>query len=125
MLAWSISAAVATLRLVNSQTTDTVCKTGNEGLSNSLGQSPCLMVAYMMGACQPDGNWDIQALPDITFMYRGITAEEANVCTCSSIAYMLSRRGYMEFGEVWIQNCSPQDVNNGSWTRLTSIKPIG
>ena len=35
-------------------------------------------------------DWDIQALPDITFQYRGPTAEEANVCTCSSVAYMLS-----------------------------------
>ncbi|TBU35988.1 hypothetical protein BD311DRAFT_773018 [Dichomitus squalens] len=121
MLAWSILAAVATLRLVDSQTTDAACKTGNEGRFNSLGQSPCLMAAYMMGACQPDGNWDIQALADITFMYRGPMAEEANVCTCSSIAYMLSSA----FGEVWIQNCSPQDVNKGSWTRLTSIKPLG
>ena len=73
MLTWSIVVALATLRLVSSQTTNAVCKSGNEGVSspcylqpatltvsfqlfNSLGQSPCLMAAYIMGACQPDGS---------------------------------------------------------------------
>ena len=70
------------------------------------------MAAYILGACEPDGSeyyrclgsihqleshyahrrlgWNVQALPDVTFQYRGPTTEQANACSCSSVAYALS-----------------------------------
>ncbi|KAI0748113.1 hypothetical protein C8Q80DRAFT_1270557 [Daedaleopsis nitida] len=100
---------------VRGQTTNAQCKSGNEW-------SPCLMAAYIMGSCEPDGNWDLQALPDVAFQYRGPTADEANECTCSSVAYALSSAcgfcqgaGWPEWSATWTKNCPPELVHNGSF----------
>ncbi|KAL1947886.1 hypothetical protein VTO73DRAFT_13610 [Trametes versicolor] len=88
---------------------------------NSLGQSPCIMAAYIQGACQPDGKFMVHALPDAAFNYPGPTADTANVCTCSSIAYALfiwhckptynPPRRWSQ----WTKNCQAGDIHNGSF----------
>ncbi|RDX56783.1 hypothetical protein OH76DRAFT_1414254 [Lentinus brumalis] len=105
------------------QTTNAPCKnvTDTQWSFNSLGQSPCLMGAYMMGACQPGGSYDVQGLPDVNFRYNGPTADQATICSCSSISYsLMSACGFCQGAgwpewSAWTTNCSSELVHNGSY----------
>ncbi|KAI0374881.1 hypothetical protein BV20DRAFT_986825 [Pilatotrama ljubarskyi] len=109
--------------VMSGQSTNAECR-NNSGTAwwfNSLGQSPCLMAAYMQGACQPDGSAMVQALPDATFNYNGPSTETTDVCMCSSIAYALfsacgfcQGSGWPEWSQ-WTQYCNAQDVHNGRY----------
>ena len=69
-------------------------------------QSPCLVAAYLMGACQPDGRklrykcrltsnqvrhveWMVDNLPELNLTYAGPAADQADLCTCSSVSYSM------------------------------------
>ncbi|KAI0362086.1 hypothetical protein OH77DRAFT_1416292 [Trametes cingulata] len=110
---------------VRGQTTNAECKNNSDTSwsFNSLGQTPCLMAAYIQGACQPDGKVMVQALPDAAFEYNGPAADAADACMCSSIAYALfsacgfcQGSGWPEWSQ-WTQHCNAQDVHNGSFPR--------
>ncbi|RPD66125.1 hypothetical protein L227DRAFT_597437 [Lentinus tigrinus ALCF2SS1-6] len=122
-LCLSFPATVAFTVRTYAQTTNAPCKNGSDynWSYNSLGQSPCLIGAYMMGACQPGGSYDVQALPDVSFWYNGPAADQATLCSCSSISYsLLSACGFCQGAgwpewSLWTQNCPSQLVSNGSY----------
>ncbi|KAI0721101.1 hypothetical protein C8T65DRAFT_715740 [Cerioporus squamosus] len=135
MYSWLLlPATVGLAARMHAQTTNAQCKNGSDysWSFNSLGQSPCLMGAYMMGACQPGGSYDVQGIPDVSFRYNGPTADQATLCSCSSISYsLMSACGFCQGAgwpewSAWTQNCSSQLVNNGrgSWHRLSQATTL-
>ncbi|KAG8904213.1 hypothetical protein FRB99_002077 [Tulasnella sp. 403] len=64
-------------------TTQVVCGTQFSWMTNTLGQSPCLVAAYLEGAY-----WNIPALPSGN-SYNGPNANQTNACSCSSVVYNL------------------------------------
>ncbi|KAH9854221.1 hypothetical protein C2E23DRAFT_88156 [Lenzites betulinus] len=123
MTRWSVAIIGTVFSYVVAQSTNAPCKNNSDTIwsYNSIGQTPCLMAAYIQGACQPDGKWVVQALPDVSFRYNGPDSSAANECTCSSIAYALSSAcgfcqgaGWPEWSQ-WTANCAASDVHNGSY----------
>jgi len=104
------------------QTSDAVCLSQFGWTTNSLGQSPCLVNSYVDGACFPDVDWTTKKIPDLTQTYLGPTADTANSCTCSSVAFtLLSACAYCQDAELntwssYIENCSTSDVSNGDYS---------
>ncbi|KAI9571583.1 hypothetical protein HD554DRAFT_2302235 [Boletus coccyginus] len=54
-------------------------------MSNSKGQNPCVVSAYLEGACN-DGQFTVAPLPTSAH-YAGPHADESNQCQCSSVTY--------------------------------------
>ncbi|KAK2459786.1 hypothetical protein APHAL10511_008218 [Amanita phalloides] len=73
--------------LTRSVITQAVCSSQYSWMSNSDGQSPCLVAAQLSGACAT-GNWDVPALPS-GLHYTPPNSTTANYCTCSWAVYNL------------------------------------
>ncbi|KAI9571571.1 hypothetical protein HD554DRAFT_1789594 [Boletus coccyginus] len=94
-------------------------------MSNSKGQNPCVVSAYLEGACN-DGQYTIKPLP-VGYYYPGPYADEANQCECSSVTYntisacgLCQNRTILSWS-VWNTNCTtiypgvfPLDVPTGT-----------
>ncbi|KAJ7271977.1 hypothetical protein B0H12DRAFT_673294 [Mycena haematopus] len=68
--------------------TNATCSPSFAWASNSLGQSPCLVAAYLGSVCD-DGLFLVPALNNSLDFYQGPTVAQANACGCSSVFYSL------------------------------------
>ncbi|KAJ7172289.1 hypothetical protein C8R46DRAFT_143001 [Mycena filopes] len=68
--------------------TNATCSSSFAWASNSLGQSPCLVAAYLGSVCN-DGLFMVPALLNELSFYQGPTVAQANRCACSSVFYSL------------------------------------
>ncbi|PAV24055.1 hypothetical protein PNOK_0112300 [Pyrrhoderma noxium] len=66
-------------------TSNATCLSSWSGLYNSKGQSPCLVAAYLAGACT-GGEYDVNAL-NAGEHYIGPSSSTATNCLCSSVLY--------------------------------------
>ncbi|KIJ16760.1 hypothetical protein PAXINDRAFT_168244 [Paxillus involutus ATCC 200175] len=130
-LRWSSLAILATglfsigpTRVV-AQTSDAVCLSSFNWMDNSKGQNPCLITAYLQGACN-GGQFQVDALPSGSF-YVGPTAAEQNPCQCSTVTYatisacaLCQNQTYTSWSS-WDFNCTtvyplvfPVDIPSGT-----------
>jgi len=90
--------------------TNATCLASFGWANNSLGQSPCLVAAYLQGACD-SGTFFIPALPNGTH-YLGPTLENSNPCQCSTVLYSVVSACAACQGQsydtwsAWSTNCS-------------------
>ncbi|KAH8107849.1 hypothetical protein BXZ70DRAFT_912976 [Cristinia sonorae] len=103
---------------VAAQETDAVCKEQFSWMRNSLGQNPCLVEAFVEGACHEDGDWSIPAAQGSSSIYPGPSKQSANKCSCSSVAFsLLSACAFCQGASLntwsnFIMNCSADDITN-------------
>ncbi|KAI9571580.1 hypothetical protein HD554DRAFT_2168849 [Boletus coccyginus] len=94
------------------QTSTAVCLSSFNWMTNSKGQNPCVVSAYLEGACS-DGQYTIDPLPT-GYYYPGPYADEGNQleCECSSVTYnTMSACGLCQNStiigwSVWNTNCT-------------------
>ncbi|KDQ10211.1 hypothetical protein BOTBODRAFT_36486 [Botryobasidium botryosum FD-172 SS1] len=72
---------------VVAQTTSVVCSNTFAWMSNSRGQNPCLIAAYLLGQCN-SGQWAVNPITDGS-PYNSPNATTASSCQCSSVTYNL------------------------------------
>ncbi|KAF9218335.1 hypothetical protein BS17DRAFT_87075 [Gyrodon lividus] len=130
-LRWSSLAILTTALLsigpapVVAQSSDVVCLSSYNWMDNSRGQNPCLVAAYLQGACN-SGQFTVDTLPSGTH-YIGPTADEQNPCQCSTVTYAtISACGVCQNRTIigwssWDFNCStvypsifPVDIPSGT-----------
>ncbi|KAG9318849.1 hypothetical protein JVU11DRAFT_954 [Chiua virens] len=115
-LRWSALAILAAALLpagplaVVAQTTTAVCLSSFNWMDNSKTQNPCLVAAFLQGACN-GGEFTVDALP-LNTHYIGPSAGESNACQCSSVTYnTISACGLCQNRTIigwsaWNTNCS-------------------
>ncbi|KAJ7444913.1 hypothetical protein FB451DRAFT_74230 [Mycena latifolia] len=74
--------------ITTGQNTNATCSSSFQWSYNSLGQSPCLVAAYLGSVCD-DGLFMVPALANDLSFYQGPTVAQANPCGCSSVFYSL------------------------------------
>lgn len=90
--------------------TNATCNTRYTWMNNALGQSPCLVSAYLADACN-DGSWTIPALHDDYLSYSAPAGELVTPCQCNTVFYNLIQAcstcqlGVIDQWQYWIQNC--------------------
>ncbi|KAN0076910.1 hypothetical protein V8E55_010765 [Tylopilus felleus] len=88
---WSSLAILATGLLsvgpvgVLAQSSPATCLSSFSWMDNSKNQNPCVVAAYLQGACN-GGEFTIPALPPNTH-YTGPYADQQNQCQCSSVTF--------------------------------------
>ncbi|KAF8427665.1 hypothetical protein L210DRAFT_994990 [Boletus edulis BED1] len=93
------------------QFTNAICLSSFDWMTNSKGQNPCLVSAYLVGACVA-GGCIVDALHHPHDRYLGPTADEQNPCQCSSVTYnttsacALCQNGTVVNWSRWSLNCS-------------------
>ncbi|KAF9246138.1 hypothetical protein BU15DRAFT_70254 [Melanogaster broomeanus] len=116
--------SVGPVRVV-AQTSDVVCLSSFDWMDNSKSQNPCLVAAYLQGACN-GGQFSVDALP-VSTHYIGPTASEQNGCQCSTVTYAtISACGVCQNRTIiswssWDYNCTsvypsifPMDIPSGT-----------
>ncbi|KAG8856783.1 hypothetical protein FRB96_006287 [Tulasnella sp. 330] len=96
------------------------CGSDFEWMFNAQGQSPCLIAAYLQGACFDDDSWTINALgPGESYMPPDIGS--INACQCNTVTYnALSACAacqdsyWVDFKE-WIGSCPAGSVLVGKY----------
>ncbi|KAG9039682.1 hypothetical protein FS837_000935 [Tulasnella sp. UAMH 9824] len=78
--------------------TAAVCEGSFGWMNNSRSQSPCLVAAYLAGACR---NWYIPALQPGNW-YDGPNENQTNLCLCSSVVYNAVSACAACQGDSWI-----------------------
>jgi len=68
--------------------TNATCSSSFAWADNSLGQSPCLVAAYLGSVCD-EGLFRVPALANDMSFYQGPTVAQVNACACSSVFYSL------------------------------------
>lgn len=102
--------AVAVVHVSAQVFTNATCLPTFSWMSNSKGQSPCLVGAYLQAACN-NGNWLVVNLPFGTH-YIGPTQAEINPCQCSTVTYSLMsacglcQKREAESWSAWSYNCT-------------------
>ncbi|KAI6005670.1 hypothetical protein EDD15DRAFT_661020 [Pisolithus albus] len=129
-LGWSSLAILATgllsmrpLRAAAQQTTAS-CLSQFSWMDNSKNQNPCLIAAYVQGACS-GGQFTVDPLA-VNTHYVGPYVDEANACECNTVTYSLvsacaicQNRTYIAWSS-WATNCStvytgyPENVPSGT-----------
>ncbi|KAI0696729.1 hypothetical protein BC835DRAFT_1414122 [Cytidiella melzeri] len=75
-------------KFVAAQRTEAVCLAGYDWMTNSKGQSPCLVAAFLDSVCNADpASADIEALT--TGQHYVLPTTAANDCYCNTVAYSL------------------------------------
>ncbi|KIM86564.1 hypothetical protein PILCRDRAFT_4486 [Piloderma croceum F 1598] len=69
-------------------TTNAICQPSYSWMSNSLGQNPCLVTAYVEGVCN-NGQWNVPKLPLGEVYLPPNAAQSTNPCLCSTVSYSL------------------------------------
>ncbi|KAK7685288.1 hypothetical protein QCA50_011651 [Cerrena zonata] len=121
LLNLSLSFLFLFLPLVHSQGTNATCLSSFEWTTNSWGQNPCLVGAYLLASCQSNGDWFIPSLNNLSTGYPGPNRQAANSCGCSSVTYsLLSACSYCQNGQIntwssYISKCYEDDVRNGDF----------
>ncbi|EGN95741.1 hypothetical protein SERLA73DRAFT_186929 [Serpula lacrymans var. lacrymans S7.3] len=113
------------VRKTSAQSSNVVCIPSFDWASNSRGQNPCLVAAYLQAACN-DGQFTVNALPNGTH-YIGPDPTDVNQCQCSTVTYsMLSACGACQNStwiswSSWSTNCTtifpqsfPTDIPSGT-----------
>ncbi|KAK0210848.1 hypothetical protein DFS33DRAFT_332507 [Desarmillaria ectypa] len=101
--------------LVRGQTTNATCVSSYGWANNTLGQSPCLVAAYLQTACL-NTTFIVPALPEGTH-YTGPSTAQADLCKCNTVTYSLISAC------ADCQNC--QYLNWGNWTANCAVVAIG
>ncbi|KLO08169.1 hypothetical protein SCHPADRAFT_944661 [Schizopora paradoxa] len=95
-------------------------------MSNSKGQDPCLVSAWLLSQCA-SGSWFIPKLPNASFLYGfgGSGSGDPNVCACSWAVYnTLQACAFcqgIEFGLsiiTWVEyndSCKADQITEGPW----------
>jgi len=112
------SAVVSQVALVRAQAegiTNATCLPAFSWMTNSKGQIPCLVSAYLSSDCY-GGPWSVNALPPGSKgPYQVPAASTANQCRCNTVAYDLisacsvCQGGIASTWSEWTQNC-PQNI---------------
>jgi len=68
--------------------TNATCSKSTEWTFNDLGQSPCLVAAFVGGVCF-DGDFSVFALKGPTDKYAILTGNGINTCECNAVFYNL------------------------------------
>ncbi|KAH8107008.1 hypothetical protein BXZ70DRAFT_268063 [Cristinia sonorae] len=107
------------------QSTNATCHERFPWLINVRNQSPCLVAAYLMGACEPDGQWQVSAIEDKNLTYVGPSLSNANICTCSSVTYSLvaacayCQEARLPSFDGFTASCPAAVVKNGTYDHST------
>ncbi|KDQ17218.1 hypothetical protein BOTBODRAFT_600683 [Botryobasidium botryosum FD-172 SS1] len=108
----------STSLLVNAQaTSNATCIPQYSWMLNSLGQTPCLVSAYVSGVCDA-GTWNVPALTSTLYPYNSPSGSGVNDCRCNTVEYQLiSACTVCQGGTApstwasWVQNCPATEVN--------------
>jgi hypothetical protein len=98
------------LPVAKAQLSDVTCLPVFSWMNNARGQNPCLVAAYLQGACT-GGGFSVNQLPVGTY-YGGPNLDEVNGCQCSTVTYsMVSACGVcqnrsIEAWSMWNTNCT-------------------
>ncbi|KIM62175.1 hypothetical protein SCLCIDRAFT_120442 [Scleroderma citrinum Foug A] len=109
----------------SAQQSTVVCLSDFAWMNNSIGQDPCLVAAFVLGACT-GGQFLVPSL-DSGFTYGGPFISMATPCECNTITYNLmaacsicQNRAYITWSS-WSTNCSmtypgvyPEDIPSGT-----------
>ncbi|KIO30687.1 hypothetical protein M407DRAFT_20217 [Tulasnella calospora MUT 4182] len=95
------------------------CDSSMAWMSNSMGQSPCMVYAYLSSVCSPDKYWGVDpAQPPLgNFTYAPPHGTTANVCQCNTVAYNLMEAcSFCQGAQIgdwksWTTNCLPSDIS--------------
>ncbi|RPD69423.1 hypothetical protein L226DRAFT_575588 [Lentinus tigrinus ALCF2SS1-7] len=83
----AFAALVVQSSLVGSQNTTAICEPGFEWMFNSMGQSPCLVTAWLWSPCYALSQ-DIVSKLDSGFVYQGpVSPSSSNKCLCNTVTY--------------------------------------
>ncbi|KIO22341.1 hypothetical protein M407DRAFT_28136 [Tulasnella calospora MUT 4182] len=107
--------------------TNATCGTQYHWMNNALGQSPCLVAAYLSDVCAA-GSWTIPALPSAGDSYSAPDGDLVCPCQCSTVVYNLMQAcadcqgGVTRQWQYWIQYCPeayisqtfPYSIPNGT-----------
>ncbi|KAG8898923.1 hypothetical protein FRB99_007036 [Tulasnella sp. 403] len=100
---WSLSVSAQVL-------TNATCLSNSKWTYNSLGQTPCLIAAYLDAQCN-NGQWTVWSLGGTDWHYNPPENTSANPCGCSTVVYsMLQACAYCQGSTIgtwsaWIVNC--------------------
>ncbi|KZO99556.1 hypothetical protein CALVIDRAFT_553072 [Calocera viscosa TUFC12733] len=100
--------------------TNATCSSSYDWMSNSEGQSPCLVAADLQGVCNND-KWFIPSLPSGTHYVGPTTPQLATLCICNTVVYnLVSACAACQGGEWvawadWTTNCSVNVMTRGSF----------
>ncbi|TFK93939.1 hypothetical protein K466DRAFT_658224 [Polyporus arcularius HHB13444] len=115
---------------VAAQGTSAVCQPGWEWMTNSKGQSPCLVASYLFTPCTtPSASWVYPLSPGYHYNTPLNSSDSATPCRCSSVLYSMINacaacQGQLLYTIPWslyAQNCStvyvqkfPDDIPLGT-----------
>lgn len=92
------------------QTTDAVCLSFFDWMSNSQHQSPCVVASSLLAVCS-SGSYNVDSLPDGTHYVGPVSVFSAHDCQCNTVTYSLMSacaacqgRSYIAWSE-WTANC--------------------
>jgi len=112
---FSLLLAISGLNIANAQHTEAKCNVSSLTWSfNSLGQSPCLVAAYLGDPCSPDGDFDV---PGIGPGFHYDPPDIPQVCDCSTVTYsLLSACALCQDADVspwstFTENCTARSVS--------------
>ncbi|KAK7690895.1 hypothetical protein QCA50_005997 [Cerrena zonata] len=121
----SLVVLIALISKGSTQSTNATCLTGFEWMTNSRGQSPCLVAAYLIAPSLDDPTHaHVSALPP-DFHY--LTPSKDSPCLCNSVYYSMLQACAVcqdrtsDVWSTWIMNCSnvyqtvyPCDFSSGT-----------
>jgi len=118
VLQWRIFPSVV------AQQTEAVCSnTTLSWMSNSKGQSPCVIASYLLVQCSATRPWDVPAITPDQHYSGPQSLPYANDCLCSSVVYnLMSACGLCQQAPVivswptWSTNCTQHAIPQGQWT---------
>ncbi|KAH9932159.1 hypothetical protein B0H21DRAFT_94161 [Amylocystis lapponica] len=108
--------ALLSLQGVRAQESNATCYPSYNWMYNSLGQNPCIVASYALGACFP-GGFNVLALIRPGDSY---TVPASTLCSCSSVCYsLLSACAYCQNGSSYswaaqTSHCDLSQISNGS-----------
>ncbi|KIM87187.1 hypothetical protein PILCRDRAFT_303122 [Piloderma croceum F 1598] len=132
-----IANMIAVLPVAEAQTTSlATCLPEFDWMNDSRNQSPCVVAAYMQGACT-NGEYIVQPLAP-SYHYIGPTVKQDNPCQCSTVVYSLMsacgmcQNRTIEGWSAWQTNCSvvytqqfpesiPFGINVPGWAYLDVV----
>ncbi|KAJ3478587.1 hypothetical protein NLI96_g9652 [Meripilus lineatus] len=124
ILSLLLPAALSLLPAAEAQFTNVTCLSTTSWTYNSRGQNPCLIAAYLQGACLSDPSWSVWTLSSKNVTYANPTITQANECTCSSVVFsLLSACAYCQGSNIpywaeWTENCLSSDISNGQYPHV-------
>ncbi|KZV96792.1 hypothetical protein EXIGLDRAFT_404427 [Exidia glandulosa HHB12029] len=111
-------AALSLPLFVLAQNTNVTCPSHLYWATNSLGQNPCVVGAYLLGACEDDPS-NVFISPRITDA-RPTAGLFPSPCSCSSVTYSLLSACALCAGadqpvmwSVWTAGCKAEDITHG------------